>query len=960
MSDLKNGKTEERGQSSGLNRPVTLCLMVLAALLLVVLLEGLVAFRSPGLGSSWKHHGKNESVEGEGRVIAGGSYSFFERGNIAVRDFVSSVKGFLVGQFGSILKWQSGDCLKGVELPFRNDFKFVEMSFNSEFESGNLKFVRKMRRDHYRLKIGSDRVLNEDDSEKKNWFFFKVYDVKRSRSVRLSIGTMNRNWSMWKHGLLPVYKSSLHGGKWKIYDMTETKLIMKKQGLWLEFEYPFQEGEEVYFALTFPYTTQRLSRYLDKIEDRIRRVGGQLAMHRNTLIRSNLGQPVEMLWVGSTENRTSERMSRLKNLFPDGESTVPYLFKNNCNVVVSARVHPSETASSYLLEGFLNHILRKGKIEPDLTKKSSADLDAETGEDYFSMLRSWIWPKPKSKINLRRDMSAFLKRCNLIIIPMLNPDGVKLGRTRTDSNGINLNNYYRQADLTTPSIYALKKFIRYYNQEHQVTFFFDLHSHFTRRGAFLFGNPLKPKSYQRVLMFPYIFHKFEKEFSVRKSSFGSDKAESTSRKEISRFARLKRVYTIEVNYWGNKRRMSHLKKNKKINYNLRKVRSSEGFYDLVDFRRMGANLAESVVEFFRLRRKSRASDRAKIERRAERFFRRYKDWRYGKDAAEKKRLLRKKNRDKMRNGRIVTNKNLKDKKSAKNEFENMKNIKNIQNIENEISQQNTKKNIGNVTSLKKNMVNREPNNNSNDDSDPIDEILPEKDTFADVPFALNDPSRKFPTIQIKKMNQYSREIDSNFQKSKVAGDKNNIYEKKLSPQKKKNKQKNRNKKSKPKIRKRKRKRKIKIKPNPKNSKNQENKGYNMVQMFPTPSPYLDSAPLLDNDHPDSEFCKGAFTFSQCLKDLKNSEKSEQASATRRDKLDWEKSAFDSSSLSSFKNEIFERSSREKGSEVSDKRRFESQSSLKSSQFPIWDEGIQISDKDNLNNGVNSILGEIFG
>lgn len=46
---------------------------------------------------------------------------------------------------------------------------------------------------------------------------------------------------------------------------------------------------------------------------------------------------------------------------------------------------------------------------------------------------------------------------------MLNPDGVKMGLTRTDSNGINLNRVYNSANLETPSTYALKKLIRFLN-----------------------------------------------------------------------------------------------------------------------------------------------------------------------------------------------------------------------------------------------------------------------------------------------------------------------------------------------------------------------------------------------------------------------------------------------------------------------------------------------------------------
>lgn len=38
----------------------------------------------------------------------------------------------------------------------------------------------------------------------------------------------------------------------------------------------------------------------------------------------------------------------------------------------------------------------------------------------------------------------------------MNPEGVKYGFTRTDTNGNNLNDSYDKADMNTPSILAVK------------------------------------------------------------------------------------------------------------------------------------------------------------------------------------------------------------------------------------------------------------------------------------------------------------------------------------------------------------------------------------------------------------------------------------------------------------------------------------------------------------------------
>lgn len=86
-------------------------------------------------------------------------------------------------------------------------------------------------------------------------------------------------------------------------------------------------------------------------------------------------------------------------------------------VFLSARVHPGETPSSYVMNGMISLLMAKS------------------------------------------DPVAVMLRKNFVfkIIPMLNPDGVYRGNYRTDTKGVNLNRVYLNPSPTDhPPIYAAR------------------------------------------------------------------------------------------------------------------------------------------------------------------------------------------------------------------------------------------------------------------------------------------------------------------------------------------------------------------------------------------------------------------------------------------------------------------------------------------------------------------------
>lgn len=84
---------------------------------------------------------------------------------------------------------------------------------------------------------------------------------------------------------------------------------------------------------------------------------------RELLINSVEQRRIDLLTITSFDGIEDEREDRLKNLFPDISTPRSHKFKNKKIIFISSRVHPGETPSSFVLNGFLNLLLdRKSQI----------------------------------------------------------------------------------------------------------------------------------------------------------------------------------------------------------------------------------------------------------------------------------------------------------------------------------------------------------------------------------------------------------------------------------------------------------------------------------------------------------------------------------------------------------------------------------------------------------------------
>lgn len=76
---------------------------------------------------------------------------------------------------------------------------------------------------------------------------------------------------------------------------------------------------------------------------------------------------MDLLTITGYEHMTGEREDNIPGCFPDGEER-PMKF-NKPTVVLSSRVHPGETAASFVLNGIIKFILDKTDPQAKLLRK---------------------------------------------------------------------------------------------------------------------------------------------------------------------------------------------------------------------------------------------------------------------------------------------------------------------------------------------------------------------------------------------------------------------------------------------------------------------------------------------------------------------------------------------------------------------------------------------------------------
>ncbi|KAI6652134.1 hypothetical protein LOD99_4679 [Oopsacas minuta] len=433
------------------------------------------------------------------------------------------------------------------DIPSRvYEFKENSLKFEARFESGNLRKANQVGEYDYELYLQHDLYTGKYAQ----WFFFQVRNMTPGVKYRFVIMNLIKPASLYSEGMRPLFYSQKqaashktgwlpHGenvfyyknhNKYRVSD----KSTKERSYYSLSWTCDFLHADDTcYFSHCYPYTYSDLQIYLE----RLHKCPLRSKICRQKLLCTSLaGNMVHLLTITNPSSSPAE--TRAKRA-----------------IVISARVHPGETNSSFMMKGVIDF----------LTDPESQDA------------------------NMLRSIFVFK------IIPMLNPDGVITGNYRCSLSGCDLNRQYNKFSVMKeyfPVIFHLRQMMRKLCQEREVTVYCDLHGHSRKQNIFMYGCDDRARrqpgttnylDHIQTRILPFMLSKNAPHlFSYRYSRFKVQKyKEGCGRIAIWKEFNVMNSFTMEASFCGS---------------NLGKLASC--FFRPCDLEEMGHQLCDTFLDYF--------------------------------------------------------------------------------------------------------------------------------------------------------------------------------------------------------------------------------------------------------------------------------------------------------------------------------------------------------------------------
>ncbi|XP_077626812.1 cytosolic carboxypeptidase 3 isoform X2 [Crocuta crocuta] len=372
------------------------------------------------------------------------------------------------------------------------------LMFEARFESGNLQKVVKVAEYEYQLTVRPDLFTNKHTQ----WYYFQVTNTQAGIVYRFTIINFTKPASLYSRGMRPLFYSEkeakAHNIGWqRIGD--QIKYYRNNQGqdgrhyfsLTWTFQFPHNK-DTCYFAHCYPYTYTNLQEYLSRINnDSVRSKFCNIRVLCHTIARNM----VYVLTITTPLKNTDSKKRKA--------------------VILTARVHPGETNSSWIMKGFLDYIL---------------------GDS--------------SDAQLLRDTFIFK------VVPMLNPDGVIVGNYRCSLAGRDLNrNYTSVLKESFPSVWYTRNMIHRLMEKREVILYCDLHGHSTKENIFMYGCDGSDKCkalYLQQRIFPLMLSKnCPDKFSFSACKFNVQKSKEGTGRVVMWKMGIRNSFTMEATFCGS-------------------------------------------------------------------------------------------------------------------------------------------------------------------------------------------------------------------------------------------------------------------------------------------------------------------------------------------------------------------------------------------------------------------------
>ncbi|XP_063106597.1 cytosolic carboxypeptidase 3 isoform X2 [Cavia porcellus] len=372
------------------------------------------------------------------------------------------------------------------------------LMFEARFESGNLQKVVKVAEYEYQLTVRPDLFTNKHTQ----WYYFQVTNTQAEMVYRFTIVNFIKPASLYNRGMRPLFYSEKeakihHIGWQRIGD--QIKYYRNNLGqdgrhffsLTWTFQFPHNK-DTCYFAHCYPYTYTNLQEYLSGINnDPVRSRFCKIRVLCHTLARNM----VYVLTITTPLKNTDSRKRKA--------------------VILTARVHPGETNSSWIMKGFLDYIL---------------------GDSHDAQLL--------------RDTFVFK------VVPMLNPDGVIVGNYRCSLTGRDLNrNYTSLLKESFPSVWYTRNMVHRLMEKREVILYCDLHGHSKKENIFMYGCGGSDRSkalYLQQRIFPLMMSKnCPDKFSFSSCKFNVQKSKEGTGRVVMWKMGIRNSFTMEATFCGS-------------------------------------------------------------------------------------------------------------------------------------------------------------------------------------------------------------------------------------------------------------------------------------------------------------------------------------------------------------------------------------------------------------------------